>query len=349
MKYKDYYDILGVKKESSQDEIKSAYRKLARKYHPDVSKEKGAVEKFKDINEAYEVLSDKEKRQRYDQLGGNWHAGADFTPPPGYADFDFSQFSGGGFGGGGGFSDFFSAIFGDLMGAGGATYQHDFSNMGGAQRRSTGGHTGHTGHTRNVQQPQQKPKNLDSTQDLVLTLKELSDPKLTSKTITLTSFQKCPYCAGGKFCSNCAGTGVVKKTRNINVKIPRPVKPGQKIRIAGEGKVDDYGNRGDLFLVVKVKDTEFDIHGLDLTKELEITPSEAVLGTKKEIKTPTGKINVTIPPKTNSGKTLRFKGLGLAGDKDEKGNLNLKIKIVLPKEISKEAEKLYEQLHKLEK
>ena len=113
MKYKDYYEILGVKKDATEAEIKSAYRKLARKYHPDVNKEKGAEEKFKDINEAYEVLGDKEKRQRYDSLGSAWQGGADFTPPPNFGDFDFSNFkssnsSGGNFGG---FSDFRSLRF----------------------------------------------------------------------------------------------------------------------------------------------------------------------------------------------------------------------------------------------
>ncbi len=118
MQYKDYYQILGVKREATQAEIKAAYRKLARKYHPDVNKTKEAEQKFKDLNEAYEVLSDKTKRSRYDSLGANWQAGSDFTPPPGYEGFNFSQGASQGysFEDLGGFSDFFSSLFGDMMG-----------------------------------------------------------------------------------------------------------------------------------------------------------------------------------------------------------------------------------------
>ena len=121
MKYKDYYEILGVSRDADTAAIKSAYRKLARKYHPDVNKTKEAEEKFKDINEAYEVLSDKAKRQRYDSLGSNWQGGADYTPPPGFENFSFNFNQGGGQSfdfGGSGFSDFFSSLFGDMMGGG---------------------------------------------------------------------------------------------------------------------------------------------------------------------------------------------------------------------------------------
>ena len=145
MKYKDYYEILGVKREATESEIKSAYRKLARKYHPDVNKTKEAEEKFKEINEAYEVLGDKQKRQRYDSLGANWQGGADYTPPPGFENFGFNggnfhQFN---FDGGdmGGFSDFFSSLFGDMMGAGatsrnrGGFSDFNFEDFGGQAQR----------------------------------------------------------------------------------------------------------------------------------------------------------------------------------------------------------------------
>ena len=135
MQYKDYYEILGVKREATEQEIKSAYRKLARKYHPDVNKTKEAEAKFKDINEAYEVLGDKEKRQRYDSLGSNWQNGANYTPPPGFEQFNFNFNQGGGaqsfdFGGGaGGFSDFFSSLFGDFMSGQGASSAGGFSGF----------------------------------------------------------------------------------------------------------------------------------------------------------------------------------------------------------------------------
>ena len=182
MQYKDYYEVLGVKRDSSDSEIKSAYRKLARKFHPDVNKTKEAEQKFKDINEAYEVLSDKEKRQRYDNLGANWQDGANFTPPPGFENFGFG---GGGqnihFEGMGGFSDFFSSLFGDLMGgaAGGASSRHsgfNFQDMGGFQR----------------QEPQRRPvkkEELDITQNLNVTAKDLFDKKPLP--VTIKVMEKC--------------------------------------------------------------------------------------------------------------------------------------------------------------
>lgn len=352
MKYKDYYQILGVKKEDSEAVIKSAYRKLARKYHPDVNKDPSAVEKFKDINEAYEVLSDKEKRQRYDMLGSNWQAGADFTPPPGFEGFDFSNFSSGSYGGAqnfGGFSDFFSSIFGDLMSQGrGQTHAFDFGNFGGMGGFSHGGGpragASHAQRARSAQgAAAPKPKNLDIQQILTLTLEDLTSGT-TSKTVTVSGFEKCRHCHGGAFCSQCMGTGILKNDKKISVKIPKNVKDGQKIRLPKEGRQDEYGNVGDLYLTVKIKDSEYQISGLDLSKILQITPDEAVLGTKKEVKTPSGNINITVPPKTDSGKMLRLKGLGLKGEKDEIGNLNLKIEIVLPKNLDEKQIALYKKI-----
>ena len=181
MKYKDYYEILGVKRDAKEAEIKSAYRKLARKYHPDVNKEKGAEEKFKDINEAYEVLGDKEKRQRYDMLGSGFQNGSDFDPSSGFGGFDFSQFAQGArgsSGGTGGFSDFFSAIFGDLMSGGAKTsygrgFNQDifggnsgfYTNMGGSDPRSS---------SKRRDNPNKAQKeNLDINQNLVLNVKDV--------------------------------------------------------------------------------------------------------------------------------------------------------------------------------
>ncbi len=143
------------------------------------------------------------------------------------------------------------------------------------------------------------------------------------------------------------GTGISKSEKKIKVKIPKNVHDGQKIRLTGEGKLDEYGQVGDLYLTVKIKDSEYKISGLDLTKALQITPDEAVLGTKKEVKTPGGKINITVPPKTDAGKSLRLKGLGLKNDKGETGNLNLKIEIVLPKELTDKQIALYKKLAEL--
>ncbi len=357
MKYKDYYEILGVKRDAKEAEIKSAYRKLARKYHPDVNKEKGAEEKFKDINEAYEVLGDKEKRQRYDMLGSGFQNGSDFDPSSGFGGFDFSQFAQGArgsSGGSGGFSDFFSAIFGDLMSGGAKTsygrgFNQDifggnsgfYTNMGGSDPR--------TSSKRRDNPNKAQKENLDINQNLVLNVKDIINGGV--KNITISDYQKCRYCHGnssGSFCSHCAGSGIEKNSKSLSVKIPKFVREGQKIRLKGEGRADDYGNKGDLYLTVKIKDTNFAIDGEDLIKTIEITPPVAVLGGKKEVETPDGKVTITIPEKTSSGKMLRLKGLGLPKKDGGAGNLNVKISIVLPKTISNNELELYKKLRALE-
>lgn len=350
MKYKDYYEILGVKREASDSEIKSAYRKLARKYHPDVNKTKEAEAKFKDINEAYEVLSDKQKRQRYDSLGSNWQSGADYTPPPGFEHFnfgggqgDYQQFDFGSMGGQGGFSDFFSSLFGDLMSGGGAAY----SNMGGMGGFdfSQAGAGARTSNRRRAQQT--KSEDLDVTKNLNVTVKDIMEGKTIS--VTYTEMSKCRHCNGGGYCPNCGGTGIVSEPKTIKVKLPKEVKEGQKIRVRGEGKADEYGNKGDLYFIVSIKDSEYTVDGSNLTKEVDVSPSEAVLGTKKEITTPHGKITITIPPRTSCGQALRLKELGLPKKDGGYGNLNAKIRIVIPKNLSEEQIELYKKLAELER
>ena len=187
MKYKDYYEILGVTRNATEKEIKSAYRKLAKKYHPDVNKAKDASEKFKDVNEAYEVLSDPQKRQRYDSLGSNWNAGADFTPPPGYENinFDFGGFgSGGGFknvhfedmGGFGGFSDFFSSLFGDF---GAQTSRTNYGQKARSYRQDT---------------KQPPAKNLDITENITIEPEDAMNG--ATKSIRIAYLDKCPECSG---------------------------------------------------------------------------------------------------------------------------------------------------------
>jgi len=344
MKYKDYYETLGVKREATEAEIKSAYRKLARKYHPHVNKTKEAEEKFKEINEAYEVLGDKQKRQRYDSLGANWQGGAEWTPPPGFENFGFGngghyhQFN---FGGGdmGGFSEFFSSIFGDMMGAGqtsrgrGGFGGFNFEDLGAQQARS--------------QQQRRKPpktQDLDITMNLNVTARDLfsSDPI----SVRFNDMHKCTQCRGGAFCPNCGGTGYVNEPKSIKVKLPKEIKEGQKIRLKGEGRTDEYGQKGDLYLIIQPKDSEYEIDGCDLTKDVEITPPQAVLGCKKEIKTLHGNIGIKIPAMTSTGKSLRLKNLGLPKKSGGYGNLNAKIKIVLPEKLSREEIELYKKLEK---
>ena len=315
MEYKDYYEILGVKRGATESEIKSAYRKLARKYHPDVNKEAGAAQKFKDINEAYEVLSDKQKRSAYDSLGSNWQQGANFTPPPGFEGFNFN------FGGGannyskgfsqsgvnfedlGGFSDFFNSLFGGFAGG-------NASSTG----RSSGQQNNFYDNLGMNFQPkgrQAKSENLDVTQNLNVTVKDLF------------------------------------KTGKINVTLK--VLEGQKIRIKGEGKEGSRGQKGDLYLVIKLKDANYQIDGADLIKTIDISPALAVLGGKKEVETPQGNVTLTIPKMTQSGKMLRMKGFGLPQKNGDFGNLNIKIEINISKDLSKKEIEVYEQLLKLEK
>lgn len=342
MKYKDYYETLGIKRDATEAEVKSAYRKLARKYHPDVNKTKEAEEKFKEINEAYEVLGDKQKRQRYDSLGANWQGGADYTPPPGFENFGFrggngyQQFS---FGGGdmGGFSDFFSSLFGDMMGGGassGGFSGFDFGDLGGRQSYTR---------QNKSSKAQTKPKDLDITKNLNVTAKDLfSDSAISVKFQDMKKCTKCPQ--NGAFCPNCGGTGIVNDSKSIKVKLPKEIKEGQKIRIKGEGRQDAYGQKGDLYLIIIPKDSEYDINGSDLTKEVEITPPEAVLGCTKEISTLHGNIGIKIPQMTSTGKTLRLKDLGLPKKSGGYGNLNVRVKIVLPEKLTNKEIELYKQL-----
>lgn len=346
MEYKDYYDILGVKRDSTDAEIKSAYRKLARKYHPDVNKTKEAESKFKDINEAYEVLGDKQKRQRYDSLGANWQGGQSYTPPPGFEQFGFGGGQGGyqsySFNGQdlGGFSDFFSSLFGDMMGAGAKSQGMNFGGFdfgGGAQQASS---------SRRRQQQAPKSEDLNVTMNLNVTVKDIFDQKPV--TVKFNNLDRCTKCSGNDgYCSECGGTGFKSEPKSIKVKLPPNITEGQKVRIKGEGKSDSYGRKGDLYLIVNIKDKEYEVNGTDLTKEIEITPPEAVLGCKKDIETLHGKITIKIPPKTSSGQSLRLKELGLPQKGGGYGNLNAKIKIVIPKILSEKQIELYTKLAEL--
>ena len=341
MKYKDYYETLGIKRDASDAEIKSAYRKLARQYHPDINKTKEAEEKFKDINEAYEVLGDKQKRQRYDSLGSNWQGGADYTPPPGFENFNFNFNQGGAqsfdFGGGaGGFSDFFASLFGDMMSSQSSSHRSNFSgfDFGGGSTYNTGQNTS----SKHVNE------DLDIVKTLNITAQEIFDKKPIS--VTFTNVEKCGFCNGGGYCSHCGGTGILSSPKTVKVKLPKDITEGKKIRLKGEGKSGKHGKKGDLYLVIHFKDTEYEIEGNNLTKDIEITPPEAVLGVNKEIKTLHGNINIKIPAGVSSGQSLRLKGLGLPSS-DGYGVLNAKIKIIISKNYSQEIKDLYKKIQEL--
>ena len=330
MKYKDYYEILGVKRGASTTEIKSAYRKLARKYHPDVNKTKEAEMKFKDINEAYEVLSDSAKRQRYDSLGSNWQGGSEYTPPPGFEKFSFNSGGGQAFNfSQGGFSEFFGSLFGDFM-SGSQTGRTQFGNFDFTQRA-----------------PQPKSEKLDITKNLDISAKELFDNKPI--TIKYTEMEKCTQCSSSGFCSHCGGTGFVNNVTSSKIKLPSGITDGQKIKLKGKGRTDSYGRHGDMYLIVHFNDKEYQINGTTLVKEVEIYPYEAVLGGEKEITTLHGKINIKIPAMVSSGQALRLKGLGLPDKNGKYGDLKIKMKIIIPKNLTSKERELYQRLADLRK
>ena len=348
MEYKDYYETLGVKRDATEAEIKSAYRKLARKFHPDVNKTKEAEKKFKDINEAYEVLGDKEKRQRYDSLGANWQGGADFTPPPGYENFSFNFNNAGGtqgfssFEGMGGFSDFFSSLFGDMMSGQRASRKTNFTGFEGMGMNFNQGPTQTARTTRTPEH-----ENLDLTKTINITVKDLFSDKPIK--VTFKEMERCNACPpNGGYCPHCQGTGIASTSKTVNVKLPKGVHAGQKIRLKGEGKADITGQRGNLYLIINIKDSTYAIEGANITREIEISPAEAVLGTQKDIETPHGKINIKIPAGTSSGQALRLKNLGLPKKEGGYGDLNAKIKITIPKNLSDKQIELYKKLRELD-
>jgi curved DNA-binding protein len=270
MEYRDYYQILGVERGASQDEIKAAYRKLARKYHPDVSKEADAEARFKEVGEAYEVLKDPEKRAAYDSLGPNWKEGQNFRPPPGWdSGFEFS----GGFGGGG-FSDFFESLFGAAgFGAGRA-------GAGYGPRPSRG-----DDHHARIQ----------------ITLEDAYHGG--SRQVSLNEPQ---YDAHGQ---------LVNRSRTLQVKIPKGITEGQKVRLSGQGSPGRGGGpSGDLLLEVGfATHKHFELDGRDIRLTLPITPWEAALGARLAVPTLGGEVELKIPAGSQSGQKLRLKGRGLPG------------------------------------
>jgi DnaJ-class molecular chaperone len=324
VKYKDYYDVLGVDKNAKEDDVRQAYRKLARQHHPDVNPgDKSAEERFKDINEAYEVLSDPEKRRQYDQLGSNWRAGSDFTPPPGsrngnvdfggYSDF----FSGGG--GSGDFSDFFEGLFGQR---GGARAGRGF-RMGGR----------------------------DIEAEIGLTLQDAH--RGGTRTITFQATETCPDCKGtglkdGKTCPTCRGSGRIRRQRTLDVTIPPGVRDGSVIRLAGQGEPGANGEpAGDLLLRVRVEpDPVFKVVGQDdVEVELPVAPWEAALGQKITVPTLDGPVEMTIPAGAQADQRLRLRGKGLRKrGGGGRGDQYVKLKIVMPPKLTAKEKELFAKL-----
>lgn len=310
MEFKDYYKILGVERGAEQDAIKRSYRKLARKYHPDVSKEPDAEAKFKELNEAYEVLKDPEKRAAYDQLGSNWQAGQDFRPPPGW-DQGF-EFHGGGYTqvDPEQFSEFFESLFG-RGGFSGSQFtggQQHFHGRGG--RHSRRGEHAHAKILIDVEDSY-----LGSTRTITLKHTELGND----------------------------GRPVVRE-HNMQVKIPKGIAPGQQIRLAGQGEPGIGGAAaGDLYLEVEFKPHSlYHLDGKTVYLDLPVAPWEAALGATVRAPTPTGAVDLKIPPNSRAGSKLRLKGRGLPAK--EPGDLFVVLQIALPPADSEAAKDAYRQM-----
>jgi len=301
MEFKDYYEIMGVKRDATQDEIKRAYRKLARKYHPDVSKEADAEARFKEVGEAYEVLKDPEKRAAYDQLGANWKAGQDFRPPP---DWDQGfEFHGGGFTGADAeqFSDFFESLFG---------------------RGGFGG-----GFTRRAHR-EFHARGEDTYAKVLIDLEDAYH--VATRTLTLRH-------------SELGSDGRPRlKERTLNVHIPKGVRQGQHIRLAKQGSPGiGKGEAGDLYLEIEFRPHPFyKVEGNDVYLDLPVAPWEAALGATVKVPTPSGTVDLKIPPNSRAGRKLRLKGRGIPSK--QPGDLYVVLQIALPKADNDAAKKAYE-------
>ncbi len=306
MEFKDYYQTLGVSRDATQDEIKRAYRKLARKYHPDVSKEPEAATRFKEVGEAYEVLKDPEKRAAYDQLGPDWQQGQDFQPPPNWE--PGFAFSGGGYTSGGyagGQADTFSACFASLVGR---------ARRGGAGAGPAGGPAG----TRGFQMAGE-----DRHAQILIDLDDAFHG--ATRTITLRAPQ---VDAQGR---------VVQAERTLTVKIPRGVRAGQHIRLAGQGEPGvGEGKAGDLYLEIEFRPHPlYRADGRDLFVDLPVAPWEAALGATVPVPTPGGPVELKVPPNIGAGRKLRLKGRGIPGNPP--GDLFAVVQIKLPPADSESA------------
>jgi len=326
VKFQDYYEILGVARNASQDDIQKAYRRLARKYHPDVNKEKGAEDKFKQVQEAYEVLKDDAKRKRYDLLGKNYKAGQPFNAPEGFEDL-FNQFKGAAKNGrtGGrasreqaepaGFSSFFDALFGDNFKN--ARQKAESFWQGGAGYSTGGG-------TEFGQPPATNFDGQDQEAELVVTLDDLM--RSAEKTVTLR------------------GSGGAQKS--YRVKVPKGAKEGTRIRLKGQGQKSELGGKdGDLYLTLKLELAPgVSVRNYDIHMPLPLAPWEAVLGAKVAVKSPSGELSVKVPAGTQGGTTLKVSGKGLPKSTGMTGDLHLVVTIVVPKLPSKEEKELFEKL-----
>lgn len=320
VKFKDYYEVLGVKRDATDEQIRQAYRKLARKYHPDVNPgDKASEDKFKELNEANEVLSDPEKRKKYDQLGANWKNGADFTPPPGWGQVNVEYGDLNDIFGSSGFSDFFESIFG-------------------------GGRANTRTRARN-----RTERGQDAEAEMAISLEDAHRGGV--QRVSIQGVRACPTCAGtgtasGVVCATCRGSGQVLSPRTLDVNIPPGARNDSVIRLARQGQPGQGGGEaGDLFVKLKIRPHPlFTVSGDDITAEIAITPWEAVLGATIEVPTIDGKAEMKVPPGTQGGQRMRLRGQGLSKRGGGRGDEYVKFKIVVPTHPSEREKELFKEL-----
>ncbi|MBT8631603.1 DnaJ domain-containing protein [Polynucleobacter paneuropaeus] len=313
MKFRDYYETLGVARGATEAEIKTAYRKLARKYHPDVNKEKDAEDRFKEIGEAYSVLKDTEKRAAYDQMGSNWKQGQDFSPPPNWnAGFEFADDPNAGFGGYGGSYDGDQSEF--------------FESLFGRGRNRQGGRSS------NARQGMHF-KGQDHHAKILIDLADAYNG--AKRTISLHMPTQDPE------------GHVMTQERKLDVNIPKGIKAGQNLRLSGQGGPGmGDGGAGDLYLEIDFHPSPlYKVDGKDVYLDLPMAPWEAALGTSLNIPTPAGStLELTIPPNTKSGRKMRLKGKGIPSK--EPGDFYVVPNIVLPEAQSAAQKAAYQELEK---
>ena len=339
MEFRDYYKTLGVERNASEAQIKSAYRKLARKYHPDVNpNNKDAERHFKEINEAYQVLSDPEKRKKYDELGADWERGA--TQDEVFR--RYAQAGGPEFGGASaGFSDFFERFFGNLGGGSRRGFQFDF-----ADESATGART--------------RGRDLES--EVTISVRDAALG--TRRRLELTSEDKCDVCGGSGMtarretrgrtriirsaepCAKCGGRGSIPAHRTLEVTIPPGVGEGSRIRLKGQGgRGSRPDQNGDLFLITRVEPSgAFVLNGRDVRAQLPVWDYEAALGAEVTAPTLQGKISLKIPAGSQSGRVLRLKGKGLpARAKESAGDLLYELRVLAPTDMTEDERRLLQQ------
>lgn len=337
-KYKNYYSVLGITKAATQSEIKSAFRKLALKYHPDKNKgNKVAENKFKEINEANNVLSDSEKRKMYDHLGPNWKDGQNFNPNAGGRQRSYrrqqyqSDFGGQGFGQANDFSDFFQSIFGGNASNQGSDPFSHYSPQGFSQNRMQ--------------------SNLDMEAELDLALEDIISGG--QKILSFNYKNPCSVCAGqgqtrNGICPTCRGSGETIAQKTIKVKIPKGIRDNSKMRLKGQGKQEADGRTGDLYIKIHLRNNpDFAVMGDDLETNIRVMPWDAALGADISVPTLNGYVKIKLPANSHTGKMMRIRSKGLPKKDGTKGDLYARITIDIPSSLTQEQTKLLKNLRDL--